>query len=563
MKTAINEKLSVKPKTAAKIGLVTSIFVIIASIMGVGIFFKNGAVFRTNGGNPYGILVSWILTGIIAIFTAISFAEVVTVKQKENFGNGLGGYVSELNGYNIGRATRIWMPTFYYAAKTLACSCYIGTTFVYLGYCMTDDPRQDWLGSAKDFTTLVIMAIAMTLTGIFITIHYFSEKAGPALTRALTIIKFIPIVLVAVVAIVAISRHDAGGWIYKYYNQKDPTQPSVAADFDMAKVLDCIPGIMFTFDGFLCIGNIASKVDKPEKNVSLALIFGMIIVIVLNIIVTVSLITIGSADPFGMFMTAFVAGGASTETAVTAAKWLALIMALLIILSGMGPLNSYCMIAPQACKEGIDSETFMFGKQLKKLRNGDTRLGGFLYFAAIMLFYYIAFGLPSCILNTIQIFDGTGATIVLFCFCIYAYNVLGGLINRKTKKHEVRKFKAFPILAPIAVLGCAFVFLYSLVYTYTILPINDMNGKWTVWGLAFTPLSWNETRANGGTNLYSWEAMIVFWCTIAFFIAYPFINDGVLKATNKDYPHALMWQRNKHFETIVEVNKNKAPEIVS
>ena len=563
MKQKVSEKLSVTPKTAAKIGLVTSIFVIMSSIMGVGIFFKNGAVFRTNGGNPYGILVSWILTGIIAIFTAISFSEVVTVKQKENFGNGLGGYVSELNGYNIGRATRIWMPTFYYAAKLMACSIYIGTTFVYLGYCMTDDPRQDWLGSAKDFTTLVIMAIGMTLVGIFITINYFSEKAGPALTRVLTVLKFVPIVLVAVVAIVAVVRNDAGGWAGKYYNQEDPTKFVEVASFDIAQVLNCIPGIMFTFDGFLCIGNIANKVNKPEKNVSLALIFGMIIVIALNIIVTVSLITIGSANPFGLFMTAFVAGGASTQTAVTAAKWLALIMALLIIASGLGPLNSYCMIAPQTCKEGVESETYMFGKQMKKIQNGNTRLAGTLYFAGIMLFYYLGFGIPSCILNTIQIFDGTGATIVLFFFGIYAYNVFGGIVNRRTKKHEVRKFKAFPILAPIAVIGCAFVFLYSLVYTYTLQPVTGMNNAWTVWGLAFTPSSWNETRANGGTNLYAWEAMIVFWVTIAFFISYPFINDAVLKATNKEYPHALIWQKNRHFETVVEIDKNKAPEYVS
>ena len=152
-------------------------------------------------------------------------------------------------------------------------------------------------------------------------------------------------------------------------------------------------------------------------------------------------------------------------------------MALLIIASGFGPLNSYCMIAPQACKEGIESETFMFGKQMKQMKNGNTRFAGTLYFAGIMLFYYLGFGIPSCILNTIQIFDGTGATIVLFFFGLYAFNVFGGIVNRRTKRHEVRKFRAFPILAPIAVAGWALVFLYSLAYTYTILPVGNMNGK--------------------------------------------------------------------------------------
>ena len=143
-------------------------------------------------------------------------------------------------------------------------------------------------------------------------------------------------------------------------------------------------------------------------------------------------------------------------------------MSLLIIISGLGPLNSYCMIAIQVCKEGVESETFMFGQQLKKVQNGNTKLAGALYFVAIMLFYYIGFGLPSCILNTIQIFDGTGATIVLFFFAIYSAVLMGGIINRRTKAHEVQKSKAFPVLAPIAIAGCGFVFLYSLIYTYTI-----------------------------------------------------------------------------------------------
>ena len=550
------KKVGVTQRTATKIGLVTSIFVIMSSIMGVGIFFKNGAVFRTNNGNCWGVLVSWLLTGIIAIFTAISFTEVLTVKQKDNFGSGLGGWASELNGYNFGRATRIWMPTFYYSLKLMACTIYTGTTIVYLGYCMTDDPQQDWLGSAKDFTTLVIMAIGMAVVGIFITINYISEKVGPAMTRALTIMKFIPIALVLIVCIVSVIRTDSGLWggNTSYVAGLDPEK---AGQFDMLGVLNSIPGIMFTFDGFLAIGNISHKVDKPEKNVSLAVVFGMIVVIILNLIVTLSFVTIGSANPFGIFGVAFETGldasSSAYKTAHEISKWCSLVMTILIIVSAVGAINAYSIIGCSACREGVESETLMFGKQIKTIKGGNTKLAGALYFGAIMLFYYIAFGIPSCILNTIQIFDGTGATIVLFFFAIYAFTLAGGIANRRTKKHEVQKSKAFTVLAPIAVAGCTFVFLYSLVYTYTINTFsNGLDSVWTVWGLSFTPKSWNDARSAGGTNLYTWEAMIVFWSTIFFFIAFPFINDAVLKATNKEYPHALVWQKRKEYKTVIE-----------
>ena len=563
MKQQVNEKLSVRPKTAAKIGLVTSIFMIMSSIMGVGIFFKNGAVFLNNNGNAAGILTSWILTGLIAVFTAISFTEILTVKQKENFGSGLGGWASELNGYNFGRAVRIWMPTFYYALKLMACTIYTGTSVVYLAYCMTDYPQQDWLGSAKDFTTLVILLIGMAIVGIFITINYISEKIGPAMTRVLTIMKFVPVVFVLIICVVSAVRNDAGLWVgnTSYIAGLDPEK---AGQFDFLGILNSIPGIMFTFDGFLAIGNISNKIDKPEKNVRLSLVFGMIIVIILNLLVTISFITIGSANPFGIFTVAFETGlspeDPAYQVAKTAGKWCSLIMTILIIVSAVGAINAYSMIGTAACKEGIESETLMFGKQLKKIKKGDTKLAGALYFGGILLFYYIAFGIPSCILNTIQIFDGTGATIVLFFFAIYAFVLLGGIINRRTQAHEVRKSKAFPFIGPVAVIGCAFVFFYSLVYTYTVKAFSGgLDANWQVWGLSFTPSSWNATRDQGGTNLYTWEAMVVFWTTIVFFVAYPFINDAVIKATNKEYPHALMWQKNLRFETTIEINKNPAP----
>ena len=564
MQNQVNEKLSVKPKTAAKLGLVTSIFVIMSSIMGVGIFFKNGSVFLHNNGNATGILVSWILTGIIAMFTAISFTEILTVKQKENFGKGLGGWASELNGYNFGRAIRIWMPTFYYALKLFACTIYTGTSIVYLGYCM-NDPQPYWFGDAKNFTTLFIMIIGMVVVGIFITINYISERVGPAMTRVLTILKFVPVVFVLIICVVSAIRNDAGLWIgnTSYIAGLDQEK---ANQFDMLGVLNSIPGIMFTFDGFLAIGNISDRINKPEKNVSLAVVFGMIIVIALNLLVTISFITVGSANPFGIFTVAFETGlspeDPAYQVAKTAGKWCSLIMTLLIIVSAIGGINAYSMIGSASCKEGIENESLMFGKQLKKIKNGDTRLAGALYFGAILLFYYIAFGVPSCILNTIQIFDGTGATIVLFFFAIYAIVLMGGFINRRTKNHEVQKSKAFNILAPIAIIGCAFVFLYSLIYTYTIKAFSGgLDANWQVWGLSFTPTDWNNTRDKGGTNLYVWEAMVVFWCTIAFFIAYPFINDAVLKATNKEYNSPLIWQKHKHFETIIEIKKTDSPKL--
>ncbi|MCQ2748373.1 MAG: hypothetical protein MJ223_04155 [Mycoplasmoidaceae bacterium] len=48
----------VKKQTAGTIGLVAAILFIIGNVVGIGIFFKNGTVFRLNDNNAIGVLIS-------------------------------------------------------------------------------------------------------------------------------------------------------------------------------------------------------------------------------------------------------------------------------------------------------------------------------------------------------------------------------------------------------------------------------------------------------------------------------------------------------------------------
>ncbi|MCQ2956789.1 MAG: hypothetical protein MJ233_02915 [Mycoplasmoidaceae bacterium] len=56
--------------------------------------------------------------------------------------------------------------------------------------------------------------------------------------------------------------------------------------------------------------------------------------------------------------------------------------------------------------------------------------------------------------------DGSSTSMVLCLYLIYGVTVLGGLINRGTKKVQVRKQKVFPVTAVIGVLGCLFMIVF-------------------------------------------------------------------------------------------------------
>jgi hypothetical protein len=85
--------------------------------------------------------------------------------------------------------------------------------------------------------------------------------------------------------------------------------------------------------------------------------------------------------------------------------------------------------------------------------------------------------LPSAILNTDTIIDGATNTCTEISFVMYGIAILGSLINRKTNKHEVTKFKFQMPLGIFAVICCIGIAGYSTIYSFIILPIIDPHGN--------------------------------------------------------------------------------------
>jgi len=78
----VGPTVKMKTETAGKIGLFGAISIIIGTVFGVGIFLKNGGVFKNNHGNPLGVLLSWGIAFIIAFATAFSYGEITRVRTK-------------------------------------------------------------------------------------------------------------------------------------------------------------------------------------------------------------------------------------------------------------------------------------------------------------------------------------------------------------------------------------------------------------------------------------------------------------------------------------------------
>lgn len=98
---------------------------VVGTVVGSGIFFKNNTIFSIAGGNGWLALASWIVGGLIALSVALSFVEISSSAKEDN--GGLGQYSQDLVGTKFGRFVRFNMPMFYGAIyvptiATFACN---------------------------------------------------------------------------------------------------------------------------------------------------------------------------------------------------------------------------------------------------------------------------------------------------------------------------------------------------------------------------------------------------------------------------------------------------------
>lgn len=550
-------KTSVSQKTAGKIGLVGSISIIIAAVLGVGVFFKNGSVFSNNGNNPWGVLLSWGLAIIIALFTAFSFSEIVTVKGLRNPDAGLAGWSEKMVGYNFGRHVSITQSTFYYPAKYVAMSTFAAVAIFQVFYSAFPggvDPFAQKFDAGliadglSKYTTLIVMSMAVGLIVIFMTANYFSNKFGSVVSKGATFIKLVPIFMIIFIGLIVGLLIGKGMWQNQYVIGVTPetwkTDYGTPGEFDITGVFRSIPAILFAFDSFLVIGNVSKRVNNPEKTVPLSIVISMIIAAVLQALITIGCITIGTGNPYTLLKVAILDYCGSVPGYIVCVC----ILSVSIVTATLGVINSYSMAGTRATQALVDDQTIIGYKWAQKVSaKHNSNLGGLLIYSIFIALVFLAVAVPSCILNTSQIYDGFSTLAVLFYFGIYGTTILGGLINRKTNKAQVNKVGYFVPFGIIAVIGCYFAFAYCVFWQFsTQVALNPTGTDANSFGFGMVV---------EGFGFANWQAAIVFWSAAVFFLGYPFLNDALIKCSDKNYGHALLWQKAKRSVSIRSARK--------
>lgn len=423
-------------KLTKKFGLPTAICMVVGTVIGSGVFFKAQNVLTATGGNmPLGI-IAWVITGLLMIICSLQFGSMATKYEKVS---GIVDYAEATCGSGYAYYFAWFMVNIYYPGMTSVLA---------------------WV-SARYFGVLfgwsMVGPEVLALSGFFLIASFSLNSLSPKLAGkfqvSATVIKLIPIILMAVVGTIA-------GLLNGTLTTNFTTIVTEAVGGTASSGLfAAIVATVFAYEGWIVATSINAELKNPKKNLPIALVVGSLIVVSAYVLYFIG-----------------VAGGASNAVLIEEGATTAFVnifggvggtlLNVCVVVSCLGTLNGLMvgatrgMYAIAVREEGPAQNTFV---QIDKATNMTTNssIWGLLVCSAWLIYFYGAnltsgwFGLFN--------FDSSELPIIT----IYAMYI-PLFIQWMRKEKEMGVLKRF-ILPAISIVACLFM-VFAAVYAHGITP---------------------------------------------------------------------------------------------
>jgi basic amino acid/polyamine antiporter, APA family len=303
-----------------KIGPVTATSIVVANMIGAGIFTTSGIMAGYLPSSGW-ILVCWLLGGLIAISGALSYAELATRMPQ------IGGeyvYLKKIYHPSIGFLTG-WTSFFVGFSVPIAASAMAFSEYIFEGL------QNQALGATSNQLFFMKKGTALFLIVLFTGIHYMGLKLGAKVQNFLTFLKIAIVVGLAGAGIAL-----TGGRGISAFSFVTQGQSSWLA-FGTAMML-----VMFSYSGWNASSYIAGEIKNPRKNLPLSLLLGTGFVILLYMALN---LFIFQALPYDQAKgTIAIAERASIKAF---GPWMGDTLGLLISLALLSSLSAFVIIGPR------------------------------------------------------------------------------------------------------------------------------------------------------------------------------------------------------------------------
>ena len=430
-------------KLERKYGLFTAICMVVGIVIGSGVFFKAQAILQKTGGDMPLAILAWLIGGAIMLVCLITFS---FMSQKYERVNGMVDYAEAMVGSNYGYYMGWFVGTIYFPSMTAALAWL--TARYTLEFVVSVNPNFHMLIPAAEGGCVIgpeCLALTLFVLCCVYGLNVLSPKMAGKLQTSTTIIKLIPLGLMAVVGIV---YGLATGML-----QENMTTTAVVANVSANPLFASVCATAFAYEGWIIATSINSEIRDSKKNLPRALVIGGFVIIAVYIFYYIG-----------------VAGGATNQELIDKGATIAFtnifgnvlgnILNLFVAISCLGTANglmmgcSRCMYSIASRGEGPHPEMF---EQVDKKTNmpGNSAVFALVVSAAWFLYFYL-----SNLAGTWSgpfVFDPTELPIITVYFMYIPIFVQW--MRKETDENALRRF-VFPVLA---ICGSAFMVLASII----------------------------------------------------------------------------------------------------
>ncbi|MCI2057404.1 MAG: APC family permease [Oscillibacter sp.] len=414
-----------------KYGLPTAICMVVGIVIGSGVFFKAQTILQKTGGNmPLGIL-AWIIGGVVMLVCVLAFSFMA---QKYEKVNGIVDYAEATVGkryaYNIG-----WFMTIIYYPTLTSVLAWLSAryTLVFITSVNPDFPLLIGADAGGCVVGPECIALMLFYMCCAYAVNALSPKLAGKLQVSTTVIKLIPLGLMAVVGI-----------IYGISNGTLATNFATVADTGASvsgsPLLAAVCATSFAYEGWIIATSINAELRDAKRNLPKALIAGGIIIMAVYIAYYIG-----------------VAGGATNQELIDSGATVAFInvfgnvlgnvLNLFIAISCMGTMNGLMlgcvrgMYSLAARGQGPKPEVFVQVDTQTNLPH-NSAIMGLLLCGAWGLYFYLA-----CLAGTWSgpfVFDSSELPIITIYAMYIPIFVMW--IKKTTGENAIRRL-IVPILA--------------------------------------------------------------------------------------------------------------------
>jgi APA family basic amino acid/polyamine antiporter len=263
--------------------LIAAASIVIGNVIGTGVFLKT-RVMTCNVGTPGMVVTVWIAAGILSLAGALTYAELAAMMPRAG---GEYVFVREAYGAPLGFLYG-WMQVF--IAKTGSQASVAVALAIFLndltgGTLNAVYFKTNLFGYEYKFGTLQV--IALSAIAIVTLINCATVKVSGNIAAFLTVIK---IALVLGVGFGAFLLARGGSWSHFAMANSGGSCFGVndAARYGVAGFGAAMLGALWGYDGWNNLTLVAGEVKNPQRNIPLALIGGMLIIISLYVFVNIA-----------------------------------------------------------------------------------------------------------------------------------------------------------------------------------------------------------------------------------------------------------------------------------